>query len=102
MVVAHLVEWLLTIREVRSSNPVIGKNLLNIYCQLLWKDENKEKEAGNGPFLIKVLDYWILTRVFCYRKRPLSQMCHNDSIQGKQIWQEFDSMQWRLPFQKWK
>ena len=23
----------------------------NIYCQLFWKDENKEKEAGNGPFL---------------------------------------------------
>ena len=22
----------------------------NIYCQLYWKDKNKEKEAGNGPF----------------------------------------------------
>ena len=21
-----------------------------IYCQLFWKDENKEKEAENGPF----------------------------------------------------
>ena len=26
------------------------KIILNIYCQLYWKDENKEKEAGNGPF----------------------------------------------------
>ena len=24
---------------------------LYIYCQLYWKDENKEKEAGNGQFL---------------------------------------------------
>ena len=29
------------------------KFILNIYCQLYWKDENKEKEAGNGPFLKK-------------------------------------------------
>ena len=25
------------------------KFILNIYCQLYWKDQNKEKEAGNGP-----------------------------------------------------
>ena len=25
----------------------------NIYRQLYWKDKNKEKEAGNGPFLKK-------------------------------------------------
>ena len=31
------------------------KFILNIYCQLYWKDENKEKEAGNGPFLKKNL-----------------------------------------------
>ena len=38
--------------EVRSSNPIIGKIVMNIvYCQLYRKDENKEKEAGNGPFL---------------------------------------------------
>ena len=24
--------------------------ILNIYCQLYWKDGNEEKEAGNGPF----------------------------------------------------
>ena len=58
VVVAQLVERLLPIPEVRGSNPVIGNNLyiehLFIYCQLCWKDENKEKEAGYGPFL-KVL-----------------------------------------------
>ena len=26
------------------------KFILNIYCQLYWKDENKVKETGNGPF----------------------------------------------------
>ena len=26
------------------------KIILNIFCQLYWKDENKEKEAWNGPF----------------------------------------------------
>ena len=38
-------------REVRGSNPVIGKNLywiLNVNC--VEKMKNKEKEAGNGPF----------------------------------------------------
>ena len=29
------------------------KFILNIYCQLSRKDENKEKEAGNGPFFVK-------------------------------------------------
>ena len=51
--VAQLVEQLLPIPEVRGSNPVIGKKILNI-CLLstvYWKDNNKEKEAGNGPFL---------------------------------------------------
>ena len=44
MVVAQLVELSLPIPEVRSSNQ---KLILNIYYQLYWKDENKEKEAGN-------------------------------------------------------
>ena len=55
VVVAQLVERSLLIPEVRGSNPVIGKKLLNI-CLLstvYWKDENKEKEAGIGPFLKK-------------------------------------------------
>ena len=29
------------------------KFISNINCQLFWKDENKEKEAGNGPFFCK-------------------------------------------------
>ena len=28
---------------------------MNIYCLLYWKDENKEKEAGNGLFFKKNL-----------------------------------------------
>ena len=28
------------------------KFISNINCQLFWKDENKEKEAGNGPFFL--------------------------------------------------
>ena len=47
-----LVERLLPTPEIRGSNPVIGQ-LLNrtfVYCQLYWTDENKEKEAENGPF----------------------------------------------------
>ena len=55
--VAQLVELLLPISEAHGSNPVIGKknSILNI-CLLstvYWKDENKEKDAGNGPFFKK-------------------------------------------------
>ena len=50
--VAQLVERSLPIPEIRSSNPVIGKNLFILNICLLsivsWKEENKEKEAGNG------------------------------------------------------
>ena len=56
VVVAELVELLLPILEVHRSNPVIGKLLYGkfVYCQLYWKDENKEKEAGNGPLFKKM------------------------------------------------
>ena len=58
VVVAQLVEHSLLIPEVRGSNPVIGKNLLILNMCILstvyWKDENKEKEAGNVPFLKKI------------------------------------------------
>ena len=57
VVVAQLVERSLPIPEVRGLSPVIGKNLLisNIFIlsTVYWKDENKEKEAGNGPFFKK-------------------------------------------------
>ena len=50
--VALSVERSLPTVEVCSSNPAMDRNLyLNIYCQLtIKKDENKEKEAKNGPF----------------------------------------------------
>ena len=58
VIVAQLVEQLLPIPEVRGSNPVIGKNLYwTSYCQLYWKDENKEKEAGKGQFFEKMNFY---------------------------------------------
>ena len=63
MVVAQLVEWLLPIPEVHGSNPVIGKKLFILNICLLstvyWKDENKEKEAGYGPFLTIIKCYEI-------------------------------------------
>ena len=57
VVVAQLVERLLPIPEVRSSNPVIGKNLLNI-CLLstvYWKDEKKKKKRPGMAHLKKIL-----------------------------------------------
>ena len=56
MVVAQLVERLLTIPEVRSSNPLMHKKLhqaLTVNC--IEKTKNKEKEAGNGQFFKKVI-----------------------------------------------
>ena len=54
MAVAQLAWRLLPTLEVCSSNLVISNFLTTIiYFQLYWKDENKEKEAENGPFLNK-------------------------------------------------
>ena len=52
---AQLAERSLMILEDPGSNPVIGNFYLNIYLLLTVcrKDENKEKEAGNGPFFFK-------------------------------------------------
>ena len=52
---AQLVERSLPIPEVRSSNPVIGKNLfiLNICLLCIEKTKIKKKEAVDGPFLKK-------------------------------------------------
>ena len=54
---AQLEERQLPTSEIRGSNPVIGKFLFNVYCQLYWKDENKEKKTVNGPF-----KNWIVQR----------------------------------------
>ena len=66
--VAQLVEQSLLIPEIRGSHPLIGKNLYILKICFLstvyLKDENKEKDAGNGPFFkIIVLQRWgILAR----------------------------------------
>ena len=59
MVVAQLAERSPTIPEDPGSNPVIGNFYLNIYLLLTVcrKDENKEKEAENGPFFKKEIEY---------------------------------------------
>ena len=51
--------------EVHGSNPVISKLLYGtfVYCQLYWKDENKQKEAGNGPFLFLKNDHSFQARI---------------------------------------
>ena len=57
--VAQLIERLLPIAEVHSSNPVIGKKIFILNICLLstvyWKGENKEKEAEDGLFLKMLL-----------------------------------------------
>ena len=53
VVVAQLVERSLPTSEVSGSNPDISE-LLSTNCTIKnGKDKNKEKEAGNGPSLIK-------------------------------------------------
>ena len=49
--VAQLVEQSLTIPEVRSSNPVIGKIYIEHWFTVncIEKTKMKKKEAGNGP-----------------------------------------------------
>ena len=54
VVVAQLVERLLWTPEIRGLYPDIGKVLL--YQLYKRKDENKEKEAGNGKSLKKIFD----------------------------------------------
>ena len=46
---AQLAKQSLPTPEDCGSNPDIG-NIFIEYCLLYWKDENKEKEAGSGPF----------------------------------------------------
>ena len=46
VVVAQLAEWLLKTPEVYGPSQEIRK----IFAMNYWKDDNKEKEAGNGSF----------------------------------------------------
>ena len=57
VVVAELVERSLPIPEVRESNPGIAKNYIEHLLATALKDENKAKEAGNGPFFKKVFSF---------------------------------------------
>ena len=76
---AQLAERSLPTPEVRSSNPDIG-NISNINCQLLSrKDENKEKEAGNGPFK-KRLDYFNLGVELVKNQKHLETIIENQPI----------------------
>ena len=36
-----------------------AKLTLNVYCQLYWKDENKQKEAWNGQFFKNNCSHWL-------------------------------------------
>ena len=64
VVVAQLVERSLLIPEVRGSNPVIGKIYwIFVYCQLYWKDENKEKRGREWPIFKKKLTYNALSNI---------------------------------------
>ena len=81
VVVSQLVGQSLPIPEVRGSNPFIGKFTSNIYCQLNWKDGNKEKEAGNGPF-----NFFInvpVERVLGHRRRLAGPSSRDDRLRGE-------------------
>ena len=69
VVVALLVEQLLPTPEVYCLNPVICKLLYWTFVnwQVKWQDENKEKEAGNGPF-----KNWV--HISSYYKRSMIQL----------------------------
>ena len=52
---AQLTARTLPTPEVRGSNPVIERFLKGtfVYCRVVLKDENKEKEAWNAQFFLK-------------------------------------------------
>ena len=63
---AQLVDGLLRALEIRHSYPVIGKLkwITFVYCQLNWKDGNKEKEARNVQFFLKNLSFIEIIKVW--------------------------------------
>ena len=61
VVVAQLVEWLLSIPEVWGSNPVIGNILFWTFTvKCIEKTKIKKKRHGNGPFLKKQYEISLL------------------------------------------
>ena len=56
---AQLVEWLLPIAEVRSSNPVIGKNYIEHFTvNCIEKTKIKEKRPGMAHFNKNIYFYF--------------------------------------------
>ena len=91
------------------------KFILNIYCQLYWKDENKEKEAGNGPFSGKKPSYRKGAHLLPIESLSTGFICQNlNPLDWRKIWEIFQylspaiffachpkiSLQW--PFVYWK
>ena len=79
MVVAQLAEGSLPIPEISVSNPDIGI-IMNVFTSQLLsrKDENKEKEAGNGPIKKwpKCTNYVILRFQLSFSQSMTSQFSH--------------------------
>ena len=53
MVMGQLVERSLLTPEIRCLNPDFGKKIIAQFYNR--KDENKEKESGNGPSFLKTM-----------------------------------------------
>ena len=76
VVLAPLVERSLPTPEIRGSISVIGKKIImNVFCQLFWKDQNKEKRAGNGNETVIFFSnlgncadlVWIFSKGACFK-----------------------------------
>ena len=100
VVVAQLVERSLPISEVRGSNPVIGKNLYGTFTvNCIWKNENKVKQAGNGPFKKTIFQYAIiLTRL--WRMKQFKSVLKWHKVDHSDIRWVKDGMQIALPTQE--
>ena len=92
VVVAQLVERSLPTQDMVRIQSSAKFTLDIVYCQLYWKDENKVKVAGNGPFFEKCLaksqeGQQLLNAVNCqfrvcnkYRRGRSLQSCHTSSL----------------------
>ena len=100
VLVAELVEQSLPFPEVRGSNPVIGKNLYGTFTvNCIWKNENKVKQAGNGPFKKTIFQYAIiLTRL--WRMKQFKSVLKWHKVDHSDIRWVKDGMQIALPTQE--
>ena len=62
--------------------------ILNIYCQLYWKDKNKEKEAGNGPFskTINTSSYYGIIQLLLGLGGNCTKVNDKKVSKGKWLW----------------